>query len=376
MKFKLRALAAASALAISSQVLAAGGAGGIEGVIHAPIIKADAAKPSGDMSHGADNFYKSASLNGYTVEFKNIYGLKVVGNLFMPKSLDADSGARLPAIVVGHPMGAVKEQSGTLYAQKMAEKGYVTLAIDLNFWGESGGEKRNAVAPELYAEDFSAAVDYLGTRNFVDRDRIGLIGICGSGSFGLAAAKIDSRIKAVATVSMYNMGNANRHGLKHSITLEQRKELIRQASDARYAEFLGGESVLIGGTTNKLEKDTDPIQREFYDFYRTRRGFLAPAGMPGDNTTHPTLTTNVKFMNFYPFEDLDEISPRPVLFITGENAHSREFSEDAYARASEPKKLVVVKGAGHVDLYDRTDLIPFDELGSFFQRNLKDHVVK
>ncbi|MGN0909688.1 MAG: alpha/beta hydrolase, partial [Succinivibrio sp.] len=326
MKFKLKALAAASALVLSSQIFAAGGTGGIEGIIHAPIIKADATKPAGDMSRGADNFYKSTSLNGYTVEFRNIYGLKVVGNLFIPKSLDVDSGARLPAIVVGHPMGAVKEQSGTLYAQKMAEKGYVTLAIDLNFWGESGGEKRNAVAPELYAEDFSAAVDYLGTRNFVDRDRIGLIGICGSGSFGLAAAKIDSRIKAVATVSMYNMGNANRHGLKHSITLKQRKELIRQASDARYAEFLGGESVLIGGTTNKLEKDTDPIQREFYDFYRTKRGFFAPAGMPGDNTTHPTLTTNVKFMNFYPFEDLDEISPRPVLFITGENAHSREFS--------------------------------------------------
>jgi fermentation-respiration switch protein FrsA (DUF1100 family) len=268
-------------------------------------------------------------------------------------------------------MGAVKEQSSNLYAQKLAEQGFVTLAIDLSFWGESEGQPRNAVSPEIYAEDFSAAVDYLGTQAFVDRNRIGVLGICGSGSFVISAAKIDPRMKAVATVSMYDMGAANRNGLKHSVTVEQRKQAIAAAAEQRYVEFTGGETQYTSGSVHELTDTSNPIEREFYDFYRTLRGEFTPKGQSPLLTTHPTLTSNAKFMNFYPFNDIETISPRPMLFIAGENAHSREFSEEAYRLAGQPKELVIIPGAGHVDLYDRVDLIPFAKLTSFFQTHLK-----
>ena len=271
----------------------------------------------------------------------------------------------------GHPMGAVKEQSANLYATKMAERGFVTLSIDLSFWGASEGEPRNAVLPEVYAEDFSAAVDFLGTRPFVDRNNIGVIGICGSGSFAISAAKIEPRLKAIATISMYNMGTASRNGLKHALTLEQRKQIMAEAAEQRYAEFLGGETKYTGGTVHEVTENSGPIEREFYEFYRTQRGEFTPEGATPMTTTHPTLSSNVKFMNFYPFADIETISPRPMLFITGENAHSREFSEDAYRLAAEPKELYIVPGAGHVDLYDRVGLIPFDKLESFFKEYLK-----
>ncbi|MDD0842105.1 alpha/beta hydrolase [Pseudomonas sp. Gutcm_11s] len=322
-----------------------------------------------DMSNGADNFFKSDKVTLEKVSFNNQYQMKVVGNLFIPKSLG--KSARSPAIIVGHPMGAVKEQSSNLYAQKLAEQGFVTLALDLSFWGESEGSPRNAVLPDMYAEDFSAAVDYLGTQAFVDRQRIGVLGICGSGSFVISAAKIDPRMKAIATVSMYDMGAANRNGLKHSQTLEQRKQAIAAAAEQRYEEFTGGKTQYTSGTVHELTDDTHPIQREFFDFYRTARGEFTPAGSSPELTTHPTLTSNIKFMNFYPFADIETISPRPMLFIAGENAHSREFSEEAFRLAGEPKELFIVPNAGHVDLYDRVNLIPFDKLTQFFQNGLK-----
>ncbi len=323
---------------------------------------------SQDMSNGADNFYKSKRVAVQKVTFKNQYQMKVAGNLFLPKDLNRKT--KNPAIVVGHPMGAVKEQSANLYATKMAEQGFVTLSLDLSFWGESEGKTRNAVLPDVYAEDFSAAVDYLGTRPFVDRARIGVIGICGSGSFAISAAKIDPRLKAVATVSMYDMGAANRNALRKSLTLEQRKQIIAEAAEQRYAEFTGGKAKYTSGTDHELNENTHPIQREFYDFYRTPRGAFTPKGSSPNLTTHPTLTSNVKFMNFYPFNDIETISPRPMLFIAGEKAHSIEFSEEAYRLAAEPKELYIVPGAGHVDLYDRVDLIPFDKLTAFFTKNL------
>lgn len=170
-------------------------------------------KSAGSPPEGADNFYKSDKVTVQKVTFKNSYNLQIVGNLVTPKNLVAN--AKAPAIIVGHPMGAVKEQSSMLYAQKLAEQGFVALAIDLPFWGESEGQPRNQVAPEMYADAFSAAVDYLGTRDFIDRKRIGVLGICGSGGFAISAAKMDSRLKAVATVSMYDMGAVTRHGLGH-----------------------------------------------------------------------------------------------------------------------------------------------------------------
>lgn len=322
-----------------------------------------------DKPEDADNFYKSDKVASQKVEFHNQYKMKVAGNLFLPK--DRDQSSRYPAIIVGHPMGAVKEQSANLYATKMAELGFVTLALDLPFWGESEGEPRNAVSPDIYAEAFSAAVDYLGTRPFVDRNRIGVIGICGSGGFAISAAKIDPRLKAVATISMYDMGTANRSGLGKSQTLEQRKKIIADAAEQRYVEFTGGETKYTSGSVHELDENSHPIEREFFEFYRTPRGEVTPKGQSPELTTHPTLTSNVKFMNFYPFSDLETISPRAMLFIAGEDAHSREFSEDAYKRAAEPKELYLVPRTGHVDLYDRVNRIPFAKLQEFFTQNMK-----
>ena len=338
-------------------------------VILLGLLMASLSALGADMSNGANNFYKSEKVTMKKVTFNNQYQMKTAGNLFVPK--DLKPGSKSAAIIVGHPMGAVKEQSSNLYAQKLAEQGFVTLAIDLSFWGESDGQPRNAVSSEIYAEDFSAAVDYLGTQTFIDRNRIGVLGICGSGSFVISAAKIDPRMKAIATVSMYDMGAANRNGLKHSVTVEQRKQAIAAAAEQRYVEFTGGETQYTSGTVHELTDKSNAIEREFYDFYRTPRGEFTPKGQSPLLTTHPTLASNTKFMNFYPFNDIETISPRPMLFIAGENAHSREFSEEAYRLAGQPKELVIIPGAGHVDLYDRVDLIPFAKLTSFFQTNLK-----
>lgn len=322
-----------------------------------------------DRPADADNFYRSDKVEVQKVTFKNQYKMNIAGNLYLSK--DMDKSKKHAAIIVGHPMGAVKEQSADLYAVKMAERGFVTMSVDLAFWGGSDGQPRNAVAPELYAETFSAAVDYLGTGPFADREKIGAIGICGSGSFAISAAKIDPRLKAVATISMYDMGAANRNGLNHSLTLAQRKQIIADAAEQRYVEFQGGATKYTSGTVHEITEKSNPIEREFYDFYRTPRGEFTPAGSSPLLTTHPTLSSNTKFMNFYPFNDIETISPRPLLFITGDQAHSKEFSEDAYKRAAEPKELYYVAGAGHVDLYDRVELIPFDKLESFFKANLK-----
>lgn len=326
-----------------------------------------AAAQRADISNGADNFYKSAVLKSEKVKFKNLYNMTVAGRLYVP----AKQTGRLPALIVGHPMGAVKEQSAQLYAQKMAEKGFVALAVDLPFWGESEGLPRNNVSPEIYADAFSAAADYLSTRGDVDADKIGVIGICGSGSFAISEAKIDPRLKAVATVSMYDMGAASRNGLRKGVSLEQRREMIAASVKQRQAEFEGAKTAYTGGTVHKLTDKSSPVEREFYGFYRTERGKFTPKGASDLTTTHPTLASNTKFMNFYPFNDIETISPRPMMFIAGENAHSIEFSQDAYAKAAEPKELVIVPNAGHVDLYDRVDLIPFDRLEKFFKTALK-----
>ena len=316
----------------------------------------------GDTSRGADNFYTSDRVTVQKVTFKNQYQMNVTGNLFIPNDLDRNT--KNAAMVVGHPMGAVKEQSANLYATKLAERGFVTLSLDLSYWGESEGQPRNLVAPDVYTEDFSAAVDYLRTQSFVDPERIGALGVCGSGSFVISAAKIDPRIKAVATVSMYDMGGVNRNGLRGAMTPEMRQQALAARRAAARRRIHRRRREYVGGTPFELDDQSTAIDREFYDFYRTARG-----NSP-DTTTQPTLSSNVRFMNFYPFEDIGTISPRPMLFITGDQAHSREFSEQAYQLAAEPKQLVIVPGAGHVDLYDRTDLIPFDTLATFFRTNL------
>ena len=189
-------------------------------------------------------FKVSDNVDLYAVEFKNQYQMKVAGHLFIPKNLDRNKQS--PAIIVGHPMGAVKEQSADVYAANMATRGFITLAVDLSFWGESEGATRNAVLPDVYAEDFSAAVDFLGTRSFVDRNRIGIIGVCGSGSFVISAAKIDPRMKAVATISMYDMGAASRNALNKSLTLEQRKKIISRRCRAALCRVYGRRNQIHG----------------------------------------------------------------------------------------------------------------------------------
>lgn len=317
---------------------------------------------------GADNFYKSDRVRIRKVKFKNQYSMQVTGNLVSPKGLNA--GVRMPAIVVGHPMGAVKEQSSMLYAQKLAEQGFVTLAIDLPFWGESEGQPRNLVAPEIYTEAFSAAVDYLGTQASVDRARIGVLGICGSGGFAISAAKIDPRLKAIATVSMYDMGAVTRHGLRHAQTVAQRKALLVKAAEQRDAEFASGKGIFLNYLPAQAGPETDAVTREFWEFYRTPRGIAIPPGRSLAQTQNRMLSSEVRFMNFYPFNDIETIAPRPLLFIAGDQAHSREFSEDAYRLAAGPKELLWVPGAGHVDLYDRANLIPWDKLTAFYTRHL------
>lgn len=322
-----------------------------------------------NMSFGAENFYRSNNVTVQPITFPTQYRTTVAGNLFYLKDQNNNTA---PAVVVGHPMGAVKEQSANLYATKLAEQGFTTVSIDLPFWGASMGEPRNAVLPDLYAEAFSAAVDYLGIQNItsVDRERIGGLGICGSGGFVISAAKLDPRLKAIATASMYDMGTLARQGLQNSQSVDQLKETIAEAAQQRWAEIDGGKTQYTGGTLNHLTVNVTPVEREFYEYYRTKRGEFLPVGSTSELTTHPTLSTYTKFVNFYPFSGIDTISPRPMLFIAGDQAHSRYFSQDAYSRAAEPKEFLSVPGAGHVDLYDRTELIPFQRLTEFFQTNL------
>lgn len=338
------------------------------GVLSATATSASAAQaPQTDVPQGADNFYKSDKVTLQKVTFQNQYGMQVAGNLFMPKDRTA---VKLPALIVSHPMGAVKEQSANLYATKMAEQGFVAMSIDLPFWVESEGAARNAVAPDLYAEAFSAAVNFLRAQDGVDRERIGGIGICGSGGFIISAAKIDPRLKAIVTVSMYDMGAVTRNGYGKSQTLAQRKDKLAQAARLRDEEYASGKPIFQNYLPVKLPADADPVTAMYHSFYRTPRGIAIPAGRTLEQTQNRTLASEVKFTNFYPFNGIETISPRPLLFIAGDQAHSREFSEDAYQRAAEPKELHWVKDANHVDLYDRVNLIPWNKLTAFFNQHL------
>ncbi len=263
----------------------------------------------------------------------------------------------------------MKEQSSGLYAQTMAERGYATLAFDPSYTGESGGESRNVPSPEINTEDFSAAVDFLGQQSFVDRDRIGIIGICGFAGMGLSAAAVDKRIKAVVTTSMYDMSRVMAKGYNDSRTREQRAQMLEQMSQQRWADAEEGSrapgSRILPET---LDGATDPVTRMYFDYYRTPRGYHKRS--PNSDGAW-TAASPMSFMNFPLLTYVDEISPRPILLIAGENAHSRYFSEDAYKAAAEPKQLMIVEKADHVDLYDRMDKIPFDAIVRFFDAHLE-----
>lgn len=307
-------------------------------------------------------FPKSDRVDHQKVSFYNRLGITLAADLYMPKNLDRSQ--RHPTLVVGHPFGGVKEQTSGLYAQTMAERGFITLAHDASYNGESGGQPHFIASPEAFVEDFSGAVDFLGPHPLVDRERIGAIGVCGSGGFVLKAAQVDPRIKAVATASMYDMGRDRRRALGDIMTEEDRRQAIQNVVAQRWIEAAGGEKTYVIGTPETITADSPDFAKEFYDYYRT------PRGHHPRSTTAMSLTSNGALMQFYPFQNLAWISPRPILLIAGEVASSRYFSEDAFAQASEPKELHIVPGAGHVDLYDRVNLIPWDKLQSFFDQHL------
>ena len=327
-------------------------------------------------------FQLSDKVTRQAVTFKNRYGITVSGDLYTPKN---SGNQKLAAILLSGPFGAVKEQSSGLYAAELAARGFVTLAFDPSFTGESGGEVRNVGSPEIFTEDFGAAVDYIGLLPSVDRNRIGVVGICGLSGMALTAATSDSRIKAVATASMYDMSRSISRSHKDSYTLEQRKKVIDYLSRQRWADAENGKSAvglhevpvdengsLVKGNRvlpATLPDNPNPVLAAFFDYYRTPRGFH-PRSI--NSTTAWTATTPVSFFSFPMMANIGLISPRPVMLIAGENAHSRYYSEDVYKMASEPKELVIVPGADHVDLYDRLDKIPFDKLTAFFTQYLTE----
>jgi hypothetical protein len=275
-----------------------------------------------------------------------------------------------PALVIGPPYVGVKEQGPGVYAQEMAQRGFVALAFDPSYNGESGGEPRHTSSPEIFVEDFSAGVDFLGTRDFVDREKIGAIGICGSGGFSLTAAQVDPRIKAVATASMYDISSMTRDGLGYTLNDEQRIEILKRVSEQRYADFESGyasEERAPRQPAESVPEGINPVMAEFFEYYQMERGFH-PRALPGF-----TASSTMGFMNFPMMAYIETISPRPILLIAGENAHSLSYSEEAYEKAAEPKELYIVPGARHIDLYDGGDsnYIPFDKLETFFREEMR-----
>jgi fermentation-respiration switch protein FrsA (DUF1100 family) len=309
-------------------------------------------------------FQRSDKVDHQKVTFKNRYGITLAADLYIPK----DRGSRrLAALAVGGPFGAVKEQSSGLYAQAMAERGFVTLAFDPSYTGESGGEPRNVASPDINTEDFSAAVDFLGLHSAVDQERIGIIGICGWGGMALSAVAVDKRVKAVVASTMYDMTRVMSKGYNDSVTLEQRTQSLEKLARQRWEDAEKG-TPAYGPVSNELKGGEAQFLVDYHDYYRTPRGFH-PRAINSNGSW--TITTPLSFMNMPILTYIAEISPRPVLLIHGEKAHSRYFSETAYAAAAEPKELMIIPGANHTDLYDKVGLIPFDRIEQFFNKNLR-----
>lgn len=311
-------------------------------------------------------FQLSDKVTRRKVTFKNRYGISLTGDLYLPKN---NNGAPFPALAISGPFGAVKEQSSGLYAQNMAERGFAALAFDPSYTGESGGEPRNVASPDINTEDFSAAIDFLGLQNNIDRNQIGIIGICGFAGMGLNAATVDKRVKAVATTSMYNMSRVMANGYFDALTAEQRAKSLEDLGQQRWKDAERGS---YAPSTNNLPEtlsgNEPQFVKDYFNYYKTDRGFHTRSI---NSNGAWTATNPLSFMNMPLLTYIHEISPRPILIIAGENAHSRYLSEDAYKAAREPKELVIIPNAVHVDLYDKINVIPFDKLEKFFKDNLK-----
>lgn len=308
-------------------------------------------------------FPKSDKINHRKITFHNRYGITLAADLYEPKN----TTGKLPAIAVCGPFGAVKEQCSGLYAQTMAEYGFLTIAFDPSFTGESGGEPRYVASPDINTEDFSAAVDYLLTRENVDSEKIGIIGICGWGGFALNAAAIDTRIKATAASTMYDMSRVNAKGYFDSTDADERYELRKTLNAQRTEDYKNGSYKLSGGVANPLPEDAPFFVKDYYDYYKTERGYHKRSlnSNNGWNTTSPLSFINMPILAYS-----DEIRSA-VLVMHGEKAHSCYFSKDAFSKLTgDNKELLIIPDAVHTDLYDKTDIIPFDKMEHFFKKYL------
>ena len=299
------------------------------------------------------------------VSFKNRFGITLVADMYRPKNAEGP----LPALAVSGPFGAVKEQSSGLYAQTMAERGFLTIAFDPSFTGESGGEPRYVASPDINTEDFSAAVDYLTTRPDVDSERIGIIGICGWGGFALNAAAIDTRIKATVAVTMYDMSRVTANGYFDSMDEDARYELRKKLNEQRTIDAKNGSYALAGGVVDPLPEDAPQFVKDYYAYYKTPRGYH-PRSLNSNNGWN--VTSSLSFINTPLLTYSSEIRSA-VLLVHGEKAHSRYFSEDAFKKLKgDNKELLIVSGASHVDLYDNVaGVIPYDKIEKFIRDNMK-----
>lgn len=300
-----------------------------------------------------------------SVRFKNRFGITLAADLYKPKQAEG----KLPAIAVSGPFGAVKEQSSGLYAQTMAERGFLAIAFDPSYTGESSGEPRYVASPDINTEDFSAAVDFLSILEDVDPERIGIIGICGWGGMALNAAAIDTRIKATVTVTMYDMSRVNANGYFDAMDADARYELRKKLNAQRTIDARNGSYVLAGGVVDPLPEDAPQFVKDYYDYYKTKRGYHKRS-LNSNNGWN--VTSSLSFINTPLLTYSDEIRSA-VLMIHGEKAHSRYFSEDAFKKLKgDNKELLIIPGASHVDLYDnQAGVIPFDKIERFFYTYLK-----
>lgn len=310
-------------------------------------------------------FPKSDKVEHTKVTFHNRYGITLAADLYKPKK----AKGRLAAIAVSGPYGAVKEQVSGRYAQTLAEYGFLTIAFDPSYYGESGGTPRNLTSPEISTEDFSAAVDYLSVRKDVDAQRIGILGICGWGGFALNAAANDPRIKATVTSTMYDMSRVNANGYFDKMTVDDRYELRKKLSEQRTKDYLAGNYERDGGVVNPVPEDAPLFVKQYHDYYKTKRGYHRRSPNSNDGISK---TATLAFINMPILSYLEEIRSA-VLLVHGEKAHSLYFSEDAFKRLKgENKEILIIPGANHTDLYDNEKIIPFDKISEFFVKYLNE----
>ena len=308
-------------------------------------------------------FPKSEKVNHRKVTFHNRYGITLAADLYEPK----DASGKLSAIAVCGPFGAVKEQCSGLYAQNLAERGFLTIAFDPSFTGESGGEPRYVASPDINTEDFSAAVDFLSVQDNVDPEKIGILGICGWGGMALNAAANDTRIRATVSSTMYDMTRVNAKGYFDSMDEDARYETRKALNAQRTVDYKNGTYQLAGGVVSQLPEDAPFYVKDYYDYYKTKRGYHKRSLNSNGGWN---MTSSLSFMNMPILSYSDEIRSA-VLVIHGDKAHSCYFSKDAFKKLKgENKELMIIPGAVHTDLYDRVDIIPFDKIEKFFNTYL------